>query len=126
MNVVDSSGWLEYFTDGPNAEFFAIPLALPDALIVPTISMYEVFKTILRQTGESEALEAVALMGRSQVIVLDPAVSLEAARLSLELSLPMADAVILATARLHDAVLWTQDVDFEGVEGVQYRPKHAD
>ncbi len=125
MNVVDSSGWLEYFAGGPNADFFAPPLAEIDSLIVPAISVYEVFKIILRQKDESAALETVALMEQGRVIALDTSISLLAARLSLDLSLPMADSIILATARLHRAVLWTQDADFERIEGVQYRPKPA-
>ena len=125
MNVVDSSGWLEYFTEGPNAEFFVPPLADAESLIVPAITVYEVFKTILRQRNESAALEAVALMEQGRVVSLDTPISLLAARISLDLSLPMADSIILATARLHGAVLWTQDIDFEGIEGVWYRPKTA-
>ena len=123
MNIVDSSGWLEYFADGPNAEFFAPPLQDSERLIVPAISVYEVFKTVLRQRGESEALEAAALMGQGQVMPLDAPIGLLAARLSLDHSLPMADAIMLATARLQEAILWTQDGDFEGLEGVRYRPK---
>jgi predicted nucleic acid-binding protein len=123
VNVVDSSGWLEFFSEGPNAGFFAVPLAETDELIVPAISVYEVFKTVLRQKDESSALEAVALMEQGRIVPLDTPISLLAARLSLDHSLPMADAIILATARLWDAVLWTQDVDFDGIEGVRYRPK---
>lgn len=125
MNVVDSSGWLEFFADGPNAEFFAPPLSEPALLIVPTISIYEVFKRVLQQRDESAALEAVALMEQGRVVVLDSAMSMAAARLSVDLRLPMADSIILATARARDAVLWTQDADFEGIEGVRYTPRRA-
>lgn len=125
MNVVDSSGWLEFFADAPNADFFARPLADPGALIVPTISMYEVFKRVLQQRDEGAALEAIALMEQGRVVDLDSALSMAAARLSVDLRLPMADSIILATAKVHDAVLWTQDADFEGIEGVQYMPRRT-
>jgi uncharacterized protein with PIN domain len=68
MNIVDSSGWLEYFADGPNASFFSRPLAKTSDLVVPSITIYEVFKVVLRQRGESEALQAVALMQQGSVV----------------------------------------------------------
>jgi len=123
MNVVDSSGWLEYFADGTNAGFFAKPLENIPKLIVPSISIYEVFKRVLQQRGKDAALQAVALMQQGQVVDLDAALALNSASLSHELRLPMADSIILATARAHKAVLWTQDDDFEGVSGVRYVAK---
>lgn len=120
MNVVDSSGWLEYFADRPNADFFAASIENLADLIVPTISIYEVFKRILQQRDESEALEAAAIMQQGLVVDLDPTLALSAAKLSHTLKLPMADSVMLATARAYDAVLWTQDEHFEGIEGVQF------
>lgn len=123
MNVVGSSGWLEYLADGPNANFFAPAIEDIARLIVPTISMLEVFKRILQQRTEHEALQAAALMQQGQVVPLDSTLSLAAARLGHELKLPLADSVILATARSHNATLWTQDSDFEGVDGVRYRQK---
>lgn len=120
MNVVDSSGWLEYFADGSNAGFFARAIQDPAALIVPTLSIYEVFKRVLQQRDESEALRAIAVMLQGTVVDLTAAIALSAARISAEKRLPMADSVILATARAHDAVLWSQDADFEGVAGVRY------
>ena len=123
MNVVDSSGWLEYFADAPNADFFAATIETTTELIVPTVSLYEVFKHVLQQRGESEALEAVALMMQGQVVALDTALALSAASISHELKIPMADSIILATARAHDAILWTQDVDFAQIPDVQYVPK---
>lgn len=122
MNVVDSSGWLEYFADGPNAEFFASPITDTSRLIVPAISLLEVFKHVLRNSGEGAALDTIASMREGKVIPLDEGLALNAAKLGLELRLPLADSVILATARAHQADLWTQDSDFEGIEGVQYRP----
>ena len=122
MNVVDSSGWLEYFADGPNAPFFADAVEATGELIVPTISLYEVFKRVLQQRGENDALEAVALIMQGEVVTLDVTLALSAARLSSELRLPMADSIILATARSEGAILWTQDAHFDGLEGVRYTP----
>ena len=123
MNLVDSSGWLEYFTDGKNAKFFAKPLESSKKLIVPTISLFEVFKKVLQQRGEEQALQAVVLMQKGEIIPLDAALSLSAVRLSLDLKLPMADSIILATAKAYNAILWTQDQDFKDVEGVEYIEK---
>jgi len=123
MNVVDSSGWLEFFADGPNAGEFAAPLADRPSLIVPTITIYEVFKAVCRQRGEDAALQAAALMQQGKSVELSPSLAMIAARISLELSLPMADSVILATTRLHDAILWTQDEHFRSLPGVRYFPK---
>ncbi len=123
MNVVDSSGWLEYFAEETNAHFFAPAIEDKRNLIVPSISFYEVFKRILQQRGEHEALLAVAQMMQGQVIELDSALALRAAKLSSRLSLPMADSIILATAQMYDAILWTQDQDFKGIEGVRFIEK---
>ncbi|MDE3052860.1 MAG: type II toxin-antitoxin system VapC family toxin [Gemmatimonadota bacterium] len=123
MNVVDSSGWLEYFADGPNAAFFAPAIEHPAKLLVPSLSLFEVFKRICQQRGEGPALQAVAIMTQGTVVDLDAALALVAARASAELKLPLADSVILATARLHGAMLWTQAGDFEGMEGVRYARK---
>ena len=120
MNVVDSSGWLEFFADGPNAAFFAPAIQKPTALLVPTVSLYEVFKRILQQKEETDALRAVAAMQQGSVIPLDEALALSAARVSLDAKLPMADSIMLAAARSSGSTLWTQDKDFEGVEGVRY------
>ena len=120
MNVVDSSGWLEYFAGGPNAGFFAPALEAVDSLIVPTVSIYEVFKRVLQQRGEGDALQAVALMQQGDVVDLSVPLALDAARLSVELRIPMADAIILTTARVNGATLWTQDSHFEGMTGVEY------
>jgi predicted nucleic acid-binding protein len=123
MNVVDSSGWLEYFADGSNADFFAKAIENTTELIVPSISLYEVFKRMLQQRGEGAALEAVAVMMQGKVIDLDSTLALSAAKVSVELQIPMADSIMLATSRMHEATLWTQDTDFEGVEGVKYISK---
>ncbi len=123
MNVVDSSGWLEYFADGRNADFFAPAIEDVEQLIVPTIALTEVFRRVLQQRSEGEALQAVALMQHGQVVDLDAELALSAGNLGSALGLPLADSVILATARRHDAVVWTQDTDFEGLEKVRFVSK---
>ncbi len=124
MNVVDSSGWLEYFADGPNADVFAPAIEDLSALIVPSLSLYEVFKRVLQQRGEGEALQAVAVMLQGRVVDLGVDLALSAAKISATLKLPMADSVMLATARTYQATLWTQDGDFEGLDDVTYVGKH--
>lgn len=123
MNVVDSSGWLEYFAGGPNARFFAPAVENIEELVVPTISIYEVFKRLLQQLDEGSALQAAALMQQGMVVNLTGSLALNAARLSRDLALPMADSILLATAVSHEATLWTQDADFETVAGVKYIAK---
>ena len=123
MNVVDSSGWLEYFANGPNADFFAWAVERTPELLVPTLSLYEVFKRVHQQRGEGDALQAVAVMAQGAVVDLDMDVALSAAKLTLDLNLPMADSVMLATAQRHGAVFWTQDAHFVGIQGVQYISK---
>lgn len=123
MNIVDSSGWLEYFADAPNADFFAPVIENPAELIVPVITIYEVFTHILQQRNESDALQAIAVMMQSQVVEIDANLALIAARLSASLRLPMADSLILATAQQHDSIVWTQDIDFDGLPDVRYIKK---
>ncbi len=120
MNVVDSCGWLEYFADGPNAGFFAPVVENVAELVVPSISIHEVFKRVLQQRGEGDALQAAAVLTQGEVVDLDTALALSAARLSVELKLPMADSIMLATARAYDATLWTQDQDLQDLVGVRY------
>ncbi|MCT0203294.1 type II toxin-antitoxin system VapC family toxin [Synechococcus sp. CS-602] len=123
--VVDSSGWIEFFTDGPNADPFAEAIEQPERLVVPTISLFEVFKWILREHGEGPALQAIALMQGAEVVGLSPEIALHGAQLSLELKLPMADSLMLATAQAFGALLITQDSDFQGLAGVRWLPKVA-
>jgi len=125
MNVVDSSAWLEYFANGSNAAFFASPIEAVDELIVPSLTIYEVFKRVLQQRDEGDALRAVAVMQQGSVIDLDARLALLAARLSLDTRLPMAESIVLATARLHQATLWTQDGDFANLPGVRYRSRRT-
>ena len=120
MNVVDSSGWLEYYADAPNADFFAAAIENQAKLLVPTISLYEVFKRVLQQSGEFKALEATALMMRGQVIDLDATIAIGAAKLSDRYGIPMADSIMLASAQAHNALLWTQDSDFVSIPNVKY------
>ncbi len=123
MNLVDSSGWLEFFADGPNAKFFETPLKNVDELVVPTISIYEVFKSVLRQRDESAGLQAVALMKQGQAVDLTTNIAIMAAKLSLEHNIPIADSIILSTGRLYQATVWSQDADFKGFNGVEYIKK---
>jgi predicted nucleic acid-binding protein len=123
MNVVDSSGWLEYFSGGKNAVRFAAPLKDMDSLVVPVISIYEVFKVLLREAGEEAALQAASAMQRGHLVDLTPQRSMAAAVLSLQYSLPMADSIILAAADEYEATLWTQDDDFKGIDKVKYFSK---
>ena len=123
MNVVDSSAWLEYLADAPGADHFAAVLEDTENLIVPTICIYEVFKAVLQQRGEDAALETVALMKQGTTINLTDDLALQADKISFEYKIPMADSIILATARAHEAILWTQDQDFKDIENVKYFPK---
>lgn len=123
MKVVDSCGWLEYFADGANADKFATAIENTQHLIVPAISIFEVFKRVLQQRGEDAALQAAAIMSQGQVIDLDMSLALTAAKLSAEHKMPMADSIILATARQYNAIVLTQDNDFEGIAGVEYFKK---
>ena len=122
MNVVDSSAWLEYFADGPNADVFAEAIESSEDLVVPAITVFEVFKRVAQQRGERAALGYVGVLLRSPVVDVTAELSVEAARLGLRLGLPMAESLILATARAHGATLWTQDADFDGVDGVRFVP----
>jgi len=123
MNVVDSSGWLEYFAEGPNAKHFASVVKLTQELVVPTVTLYEVFKVVLRESDENAALQAVSALQKGVVVDLTPKLAISAGKLSLQHSLPVADAIILATARANGATLWTQDVHFKGIPGIKYFQK---
>ncbi len=119
MNVVDSSGWIEFFNKGSNALFFSSVIKNFSDLIVPTISIYEVFKVVRRHYGDDYAIKSIIFMRQGHLIPLDDTIALAAARISL----PMADSIILATAQIHQATLWTQDVDFKKMPGVKYIEK---
>jgi len=123
MNVVDSSGWLEYFARGINTSFFAPVVKATETLVVPTVCMYEVFKRLLAQRGEEGALQAIGIMSLGIIADVTREIAVNAALISSEIKIAMADSIILATTRAYDAILWTQDADFEGVDGVQYIDK---
>jgi predicted nucleic acid-binding protein len=118
-NVVDSSGWLEYFAGSARADLFATAIEDTRNLIIPAISIYEVFKKVLRERGENDALQIAGVMQAGRVIGLDTALAMEAARYPL----PLADSIIYATAILHSATLWTQDEHFNGMPQVRYFSK---
>jgi predicted nucleic acid-binding protein len=123
MNIVDSSGWIEYIADDANANFFEPPIVDTENLLVPTICLYEVFKRVLQEFGEERALDAMGIMSLGTILDLDRQIAIQAAQISADLKLAMADSIILATARSYDATLWTQDEHFKGVEGVRFKEK---
>ncbi len=123
MNIVDSSGWLAYFADEPNAKHFQAPLKDAASLIVPSVTIYEVFKVVLRESSENDALQSVAAMQKGTVVDLTTKIAITASKMSLQHRLPMADSIILATAREFNAKIWTQDSDFENISGVKYFSK---
>ena len=123
MNVIDSSGWLEYFAKGPNTTFFKPVIHNTEALLVPTICLYEVYKRIAAQRDEEEALSAIAWMATGEVVDLNQEIAIQAADFSREHKLAMADSIIYATARAFQATLWTQDAHFSGLEGVEFIEK---
>jgi predicted nucleic acid-binding protein len=125
MNLVDSCGWLEYFADAPNADFYAPAIEDVQNLIVPTICILEVFKRILQQRNEDGALQAIALMHQGLIVDLTSSIALDAAKIGAQLKLPLADSVILAIARTHAAVIWTQDEDFKGIKGGRYTERRT-
>jgi toxin FitB len=120
VNVVDSSGWLEFFTGGPNANYFAPAISDTQTLVVPTICLYEVFKRLLMQRGEEVALQSAGIMSLGEVADLSQEIAVNAAALAIRYKLAMADSVIFATAQAFAATLWTQDIDFAKMEGVRY------
>ena len=120
MNCVDSCGWLEYFADGPHASFYAKAIEDVGSLVVPTIVLLEVFQRIVQQRDEASALQAVAAMQQGTVVALDAALALSAATLGVRHALPLADSLILATARAAEAVVWTQDAHFRDLPSVRF------
>jgi len=123
MNVVDSSGWIEFLVGGPNAGFFETPLILQDELLVPSVIMLEVYRYVLRNEGREKALSVAATMCEGRVIDLGTGLAIEAAELGASHGLPLADSIIYASALSHEATLWTQDADFDGLDHVEYRSK---
>ena len=126
LNVVDSSAWLEYFADGPNAQHFAPVIENTAQVLVPTITLLEVFKRISQQRDDSVALQYMAVMQQSTLVDLDAAIAIRAAVLGRRHKLPLADSIIYATAQSLGALVWTQDLDFEGLAGVRFWAKQAE
>jgi predicted nucleic acid-binding protein len=120
MNIVDSSAWLSWFADDRNAKYFVEPIQSIENLLVPAVTLTEVFKNMLRQTNERSALQAVTQMRLGKVIPLDDTLAIESARIGLQLKFPLADSIIYATAQRCNALLWTRDADFKGLPGVKY------
>lgn len=125
MNLVDSSAWLEYFAAGPNASFFAPAIENTRELIVPTIVILEVYKRVLQQRSAHAALEAISIIRQGRIVDLTTTLSIAAARISHAEKLPMADSIILATARAESATIWTQDADFRTLADVKFGAKKA-
>ncbi len=123
MNVVDSSAWLSYFAGDGNAEVFSAPIEAIEQLLVPSITLTEVFKVVFRQRGEDMALKAIAHMQQGRVISLDSTLSLDAAKCGMDYKLPLADSIIYATGQKYNALIWTQDADFKSLAGVKYYAK---
>lgn len=121
--VVDSSGWIEYFVDGPNAKWFGRAIGDASDLVVPSITVLEVYRYVLRKRGRQDALRAAATMRQGRVVDLDEGLAIEAAEFGASFKLPLADSVIYATALANDCELWTQDADFEGLDSVKYTAK---
>jgi predicted nucleic acid-binding protein len=120
LNLVDSCGWIEYFAEGPGADFYAPALQREGELLVPTICIAEVFRKVMHDMGEDAALRAAAAMKQGSVVDLDFFIALKAARIGSELKMPLADSIVLATAREHKALLWTQDEHFRGLGRVRF------
>ena len=119
---MDSSGWLEYFTDGKNAGKFAAAIEDTERLIVSTLNIYEVYKKVIAERDEDAALEAVAMMQQARVIEVTSSIAMQAAKFSYIFKIPLADSIIYITTIENNAVVWTQDADFKGMEGVEYFP----
>lgn len=125
MNVVDSSAWLSYFASDKNSAVFAEPIEKLPALLVPSITITEVFKNVLRQRGEEAALIVTAHMKQGKVVPLDSELAMNAAKCGVLHKLPLADSIIFAMSQKYSAVIWTQDSDFEGLPNVRYIPKES-
>jgi len=123
MNLVDSSGWLEYLSDGKNSKLFAPAIEKTNELIVSIINIYEIYKKILLERDESTAIQVVGIMQQAKVIEVSPLISIQAAKLSYERKIPMADSLIYTTAKLNHAMVWTQDIDFKELDNVKYFKK---
>ena len=120
MNIVDSSAWLSYFADDHNAGEFASAIEATERLLVPSITLTEVFKCIAREADENAALQAIAHMEQGRVVAFDSALAIDAAVVGLKYKLPLADSIIYATAEKFKAQVWTQDADLKDLPNVKY------
>jgi predicted nucleic acid-binding protein len=125
MNLVDSSGWLEYFVGGPHADFFVKPIQDTSSLLVPTIVIYEVFRRTLQLRGEDAALEILVQLRRGRVVEFDEELALASASVGVMEKLPLADSIIFATAMHYGATIWTMDQHFAGKADVRFIAKSA-
>lgn len=123
MNLVDTSGWLEYLADTKNAKNFAEAIEKTDELIVSSINIYEIYKKILKEKDENTAIQIIGLMKQSKVVDVTSSIAVQAAKLSYEKNIPLADSMIYITAKENDAMVWTQDVDLKNLVGVKYFSK---
>jgi predicted nucleic acid-binding protein len=117
---VDSSGWLEYFSDSRNARIFAAVIEDTENLIISSLNIYEVYKKVILNNNEDSAIEAAAVMQKGKVAEVSFSIAMQAAKFSYIFKLPMADCIIYITARENNAVVWTQDSHFKELEGVEY------
>lgn len=124
MNLVDSSGWIEYLTDGKNAKFFAPIIENTEELLVSVINIFEIYKKVLKERDENTTVQVVGLMQQGNVVDVTTSIAIQAAKNSADLKIPMADSIIYTTARINDAIVWTQDVDFKDLPGVKYIKKN--
>ncbi len=120
MNLVDSSGWLEYLAEGKNAKLFAPAIEKTDELVVSTINLYEIYKKVLSEKDEHSAIQVVGLMQQAKVIEVNSTIAIQAAKFSFEQKIPMAVSLIYITAKQNNAIVWTQDIDFKDLDGVKY------
>ncbi|MCF8240995.1 MAG: type II toxin-antitoxin system VapC family toxin [Melioribacteraceae bacterium] len=123
MNLVDSSGWLEYLSDSKNAKKFAEAIENTEELLVSSINIYEIYKKILKEKDENTALQIIGLMRQAKVVDVTSSIAVQAAKLSYEKNIPMADSIIYTTAIVNEAIVWTQDIDFKGLDSVKYFAK---
>jgi len=123
MVILDSSCWLEYFLDGKGADYYAPTIENKEGIIVPTIVLHEVFKVVMRASNEDSALAAAGALQQFTVIPVDENIAMYSVKLGQEHGLAMTDSMILATAHIHHATLWTQDADFSNLPSVKYFKK---
>lgn len=125
MNVVDSSGWIEYLTDSKRADLFAMPIEQRDQLLVPTIALFEVHKILSRSLSEDLVDRCLNVMRLGRVLDLTDRRAVAASKVARQHRLALADAAMYSMAQEHSASFWTQDVDYDGLPGVRYFGKQG-